>query len=76
MEYGGPAIEHGSSRIGRWLRVRRVRIALRVQVAVAAMLGPAGRLFRRGGVSSSTELFASDQQLVLDVTPRNLGVTP
>src|SRR5436305_11498716 len=32
MEYGrsldtGPALEHGSSRAGRWLRARRVRIA-------------------------------------------------
>jgi hypothetical protein len=58
------------------LRIRRVRLRLRVQVAVAAMRGPAGRLFARGGTSASPELFAPDQQIVLDVTPRNLGAAP
>jgi hypothetical protein len=58
------------------LRIRRVRLRLRVQVAVAAMRGPAGRLFATGGTSSSPELFAPDQQVVLDVTPRNLGAAP
>jgi hypothetical protein len=58
------------------LRLRRVRLRLRVQVAVAAMRGPAGRLFVKGGSSTSPELFAPDQQMVLDVTPRNLGATP
>jgi hypothetical protein len=58
------------------LRIRRVRLWLRVQVAVAAMRGPAGHLFAKGGVSTTTEFFAPDQQVVLDVTPRNLGVAP
>jgi hypothetical protein len=58
------------------LRIRRVRLRLRVQVAVAAMRGPAGRLFARGGTAASPELFAPDQQIVLDVTPRNLGAAP
>jgi hypothetical protein len=58
------------------LRVRRVRLRLRVQVAVAAMRGPAGILFARGGTSTSPEFFAPDQQVTLDVTPRNLGVAP
>ena len=58
------------------LRIRRVRVRLRVQVAVAAMRGPAGRLFARGGTATSAELFAPDQQIVLDVTPRNLGGAP
>jgi hypothetical protein len=58
------------------LRIRRVRVRLRVQVALAAMRGPAGRLFARGGSATSPELFAPDQQVVLDVTPRNLGATP
>ena len=58
------------------LRIRRVRLRLRVQVAVAAMRGPAGRLFARAGTSESPELFAPDQQIVLDVTPRNLGAAP
>ena len=58
------------------LRIRRVRVRLRVQVAIAAMRGPAGRLFARGGTSTSAELFAPDHQLVLDLTPRNLGGAP
>jgi len=58
------------------LRIRRVRVVVRVQVAVAAMRGPAGRLFGLGGTSTSAEFFAPDQQMVLDVAPRNLGVTP
>ena len=32
MEYGGPALEHGSSPIGRWLRAHRVRIAFWIAV--------------------------------------------
>lgn len=58
------------------LRIRRVRVSLRVQVAVAAMRGPAGRLFAKGGTSATGEFFAPDQQVVLDVTPRNLGAAP
>lgn len=58
------------------LRIRRVQLRVRVQVAVAAMRGPAGRLFVKGGSSTSPEFFAPDQQIVLDVTPRNLGATP
>jgi hypothetical protein len=46
------------------LRIRRVRLRLRVQVAAAAMRG-ARALF-----------FAPDQQVVLDVTARNLGAAP
>jgi hypothetical protein len=58
------------------LRIRRVRLRVRVQVALAAMRGPAGRLFARGGQATSTELFAPDQEVTLDVTPRNVGVAP
>ena len=32
MEYGGPLVEHGSSRLARWLRARRVRIAFWIAV--------------------------------------------
>jgi len=58
------------------LRIRRVRVRVRVQVAVAAMRGPAGRLFAKGGSSATAELFAPDQQVIVDVTPRNLGAAP
>lgn len=46
------------------LRIRRVRVRLRVQVATPALRGVRA-LF-----------FAPDQQMVLDVTPRNLGAAP
>ena len=32
MEYGGPIVEHGSSRMARWLRARRDRIAFWIAV--------------------------------------------
>src|SRR3982751_5413287 len=38
MEYGGPAIEHGSSRMGRWLRARRIRIAFWIAVAEGILI--------------------------------------
>ena len=71
-----PDAAHGVRFDADLLRIRRVRLRLRVQVAVAAMRGPAGRLFARGGTSASPEFFAPDQQIVLDVTPRNLGAAP
>jgi hypothetical protein len=38
VEYGGQAIEHGSSRTGRWLRARRVRIAFWIAVAEGILI--------------------------------------
>src|SRR3954464_13506452 len=38
MEHGGPAVEHGSSRMGRWLRARRVRIAFWIAVAEGILI--------------------------------------
>ena len=43
MEYGrslgsGPALEHGSSRVGRWLRARRIRIAFWIAVAEGILI--------------------------------------
>ena len=43
MEYGrtlgsGPALEHGSSRFGRWLRARRIRIAFWIAVAEGILI--------------------------------------
>jgi hypothetical protein len=39
MEYGGqPALEHGSSRFGRWLRYRRVRVAVWIAVAEGILI--------------------------------------
>jgi len=39
MEYGGqPALEHGSTRFGRWLRHRRVRVAFWIAVAEGILI--------------------------------------
>jgi hypothetical protein len=56
------------------LRIRRVRVKLRVQVAAPSMRGPAGQLFTRGGTSTSAERFIPDQELQFDVTPRNMNL--
>ena len=56
------------------LRIRRVRVTLRVQASLAALRGPAGLLFRRGGTSSSAERFVPDQEIKFDVTPRNMNL--
>ena len=56
------------------LRVRRVRITLRVQVANELLRGPAGQLFRHGGRSTSGERFIPDQEVRFDVAPRNMNL--
>ena len=56
------------------LRIRRVRISLRVQAALASLRGPAGLLFIRGGSSTTAERYVPDQELQFDVTPRNMNL--
>jgi hypothetical protein len=56
------------------LRIRRVRVKLRVQAALASLRGPAGTLFVRGGTSSSAERFIPDQEIQFDVVPRNMNL--
>jgi hypothetical protein len=56
------------------LRIRRVRVKLRVQVAPASMRGPAGVLFTRGGTANAGERYVPDQEVSFDVTPRNLNL--
>ena len=56
------------------LRVRKVAVTMRVQVASSALRGPAGVLFARGGISKGGERFVPDQEIRFDVTPRNLNL--
>ncbi len=56
------------------LRVRKVRVTLRVQVANPAFRGPGGSLFTRGGTSRGGERYLPDQEIRFDVTPRNLSL--
>lgn len=60
------------------LRIRKVRVALRVQTGVASLRGAASAaadaLFRRGGTSRGGYRWVPDQEIRFDVTPRNLGL--
>jgi len=56
------------------LRVRRVRVTLRVQAALASMRGPAGPLFTKGGTSTGAQRYLTDQEVMFDVTPRNMNL--
>ena len=55
------------------LRVRVVTIRLRVQSAVAALRGPAGPLFTRGGTAPGTRM-VPDRETTLVITPRPLNM--
>lgn len=55
------------------LRIRRVRVALRVQSARAALRGPAGMLFAHGGTASMGR-FLPDREIQFDISPRNLNL--
>ena len=56
------------------LRIRRVRVILRVQAALASLRGPAGTFFIRGGTSNSPERWVPDQEVRFDITPRNMNL--
>lgn len=62
----------------RWdvdlLRIRRIRVALRVQVATRAFRGVTGTLFTYAGTSRGGERFVPDQEITFDVTPRNMNL--
>jgi prepilin-type N-terminal cleavage/methylation domain-containing protein len=64
--------------VNRWdadlLRVRKVAVTLRVQAANAALRGPAGTLFTRGGSSRGGDRFVPDQEIRFEVAPRNLNL--
>jgi prepilin-type N-terminal cleavage/methylation domain-containing protein len=55
------------------LRIRKIAVTMRVQVASGALRGPAGVLFARGGISKGGERFVPDQEIRFDVVPRNLN---
>jgi hypothetical protein len=56
------------------LRIRKVRVTLRIQTGIAALRGPAGTLFTRGGTSRTAEGFLPDLETRFEVTPRNLNL--
>jgi type II secretory pathway pseudopilin PulG len=56
------------------LRVRKVRVTLRVQSALASLRGPAGLLFRKGGTARAGSRYVPDLEVQFDVTPRNMNL--
>jgi hypothetical protein len=54
------------------LRIRRVRVTLRVQVAASALRGR-GVQFLRAGSSTSAERYVPDQEIRFDVVPVNMS---
>jgi type II secretory pathway pseudopilin PulG len=56
------------------LRIRKIAVRVRVQVASADLRGPAGLLFTRGGTSSNARLLVPDQEIRFQVTPRNFNL--
>lgn len=54
------------------LRIRRVRVTMRVQAALAELRGPAGILFMHAGTSTSAERLVPDQEIQFSITPRNM----
>ena len=57
---------------GDLLEIRRVRVLVRVEAALASMRGPAGILFSEGGTSTAAERFLPDLALQFDVALRNM----
>jgi prepilin-type N-terminal cleavage/methylation domain-containing protein len=64
--------------VNRWdadlLRIRKIAVTVRVQAANAALRGPAGTLFAKGGTSNGGERFVPDQEIRFEVSPRNLNL--
>ena len=56
------------------LRIRKVRVRLRVQSALASLRGPAGPLFLKGGTARTGYRYVPDLEVQFDVTPRNLSL--
>lgn len=59
-----------------FLRVGRVRVTLRVQVASPEFRGPAGLLSARAGRATSAPSLVPDREIRFDVTLRNAGAGP
>jgi prepilin-type N-terminal cleavage/methylation domain-containing protein len=56
------------------LRIRKIRVTLRVQTSIAALRGPAGLLFTRGGTSRTAERWVPDMETHFEIAPRNMNL--
>jgi prepilin-type N-terminal cleavage/methylation domain-containing protein len=56
------------------LRIRKVRMTVRLQAADKSLRGPTGPLFVRGGTGRAADRFVPDQEVAVDIAPRNLNL--
>ena len=56
------------------LRIRKIGIRMRVQVAASELRGPAGVLFRNAGTSPGGNRLVPDQEIRFEITPRNFNL--
>jgi prepilin-type N-terminal cleavage/methylation domain-containing protein len=56
------------------LRVRKIGVRMRVQVAASELRGPAGVLFRNAGTSLGGNRLVPDQEIRFEITPRNFNL--
>lgn len=56
------------------LRIRKIRVTVRVQSALASLRGPAGLLFLRAGTARAGEQYVPDVEVQFDIAPRNMNL--
>ena len=57
------------------LRIRKIRVTMRVQVAPASLRGLDKTLFKNPGTARGGERYVPDYTLSFDISPRNLNLT-
>jgi hypothetical protein len=57
------------------LRVRKIGVVMRVQVASAELRGPAGVLFSHGGTNTNSRTLVPDQEVQFEISPRNFNLS-
>lgn len=56
------------------LRIRKIGIRLRVQVASSSLRGPAAALFKNPGTANASGRMVPDQEIRFDIVPRNFNL--
>jgi hypothetical protein len=57
------------------LRVRKIGVVLRVQVAAPELRGAIGELFARGGRGQNARTLVPDQEVRFEMAPRNFNLS-
>jgi hypothetical protein len=62
----------------RWdadlLRIRSVSVTIRIEASLDVLRGPAGVLFTNGGTSRDASRWVADQEIRVQVSPRNMNL--